>query len=150
MTPTRRSPPFNIFRTNTISDDNHGQEDPQPSECEHDSNSSGIPIKLETETESPTPQQLAELSQTQSDPDYEQYWEQQRQKKLRLLGVCSSPQPQQLDELSPTQSDPDYEQYWEEQRRKREAKIKDDSDSDEEVIPDSQEDVYLVCISSLP
>ncbi|KAK0243537.1 hypothetical protein EDD85DRAFT_786434 [Armillaria nabsnona] len=158
VTPTQHPPPpSGLLHASTTPNTKHRQDDSQPSEYEHDSNNDDIQIKLETETDSSPAQQLAELSPTQSDLDYEQYWEEQCQKKIGLLkdsiepqlGMHSSPQLQQLDELSPTQSDPDYEQYWEEQHRKRDNRIKHDDNSNEEVIPDSQEDMYLPYPESL-
>ncbi|PBK84282.1 hypothetical protein ARMGADRAFT_1037217 [Armillaria gallica] len=113
--------PFNLLHANPVSDNKQGQEHHQSNEYEHDGTNSSIQVMLETETESLPPQQLLELSPMQSDPDYEQYWEEH---PLQHVQQCKDVEVQPMGAHS--------------------TAISVLNDSDEEIIPDSQEDVYLL------
>ncbi|PBK89499.1 hypothetical protein ARMGADRAFT_1033066 [Armillaria gallica] len=113
--------PFNLLHANPVSDNKQGQEYHQSNKYEHDGTNSSIQVMLETETESLPPQQLVKLLPTQSDLDYEQYWEEH---PLQHVQQCKDVEVQLMGAHS--------------------TAISVLNDSDEEIIPDSEEDVYLL------
>ncbi|PBK95061.1 hypothetical protein ARMGADRAFT_1028490 [Armillaria gallica] len=112
--------PFNFLHANPVSDNKQGQEYHQSNKYEHDGTNSSIQVMLEMETESLPPQQLLKLLPTQSDLDYEQYWEKH---PLQHVQQCKDVEVQPM--------------------RAHGTAISALNDSDEEIIPDSQEDMQM-------
>ncbi|PBK82027.1 hypothetical protein ARMGADRAFT_1090697 [Armillaria gallica] len=136
--------PFNLLHANPVSNNKQGQEYHQSNKYEHDSTNSSIQVMLETETESLPPQQLLKLLPTQSDLDYKQYWEEQcrmRDNQNKHNDYTAQPFDFSLD--SPLQHVQQCKDVEVQPMGAHSTAISVLNDSNEEIIPDSQEDMYL-------